>query len=642
MGKDKEPKIKKLLLFLSEDAEEAKKNKSKLEIKLHDEDFGKEKEIFVYYDFIKDGEKRKVLQSIKVPIPEKNQVPNPEPDDLNAIVGQKEFVIDNTENDVTITLNGQDSEGEIVSYLWKSIVIEGQPTIPIVNNQEAVTYAIIPKGLEFTRIAFQLNVFDVLGNIDTEQIEVKPKIVEPPVIEVDKNGVLLLQLPNAKYDERSFDFVKNFRDDGSFRFDFEDKHRVDHILGGYWKVTQGPDDEDFSFLLKGGTSSDSHADDSRSYHLGINLKGNRIRLRKERKQGEYSENLIVKTLDKIDLRNRFVGLAAAAINVDEKGNFTDLENAKGVNIRLWIDESYDGVNPLQNKWVEIFNETDFGNLGFDGPYFDCYSGDKDFQVTMRIDGQTPESISWYGVYCSGLSPIEIPNPSPNIGEYDEFGTKIPFKRTGRYVDLTTGNDHENGQRFSENHKFENYIGIGYLLTGQGQELIENKHDGPNHSGRTDKNNPAHTWTEPAFHINNGQARIGSEHPHPTNHPEVIPEGAIKIGNLDKKWIGYGSYGYKSKDGFRVIGLLGTDNPFDGNGKPNNSWKLGCHVVDKGQICNIDGDNPDGPKRQIPPKGEPDGCEYEIRMHRATNHDTKIKWFRIYEIENPNTDEPPKL
>jgi len=188
-------KIKKLLLFLSEDSEDAKKNKSKLEVKLNEDDFGKEKEIFVYYDFVKDGEKRKKLTSIKVKIPKKDDIPNPEPDELDAIVGQKEFVIDNTNQDVTITLNGQDSEGEITSYIWKSVVIEGQPTIPIVDNQQAVATAIIPKGLEFTRIAFQLVVSDKFANTDTEIVEVRPKLESepeptecPPGQHKDENG----------------------------------------------------------------------------------------------------------------------------------------------------------------------------------------------------------------------------------------------------------------------------------------------------------------------------------------------------------------------------------------------------------------------------------------------------------------------
>jgi hypothetical protein len=188
----------------------------------------------------------------------------------------------------------------------------------------------------------------------------------------------------------------------------------------------------------------------------------------------------------------------------------------------------------------------------------------------------------------------------------------------------------------------NNVGIGYLLTGEGQELVENKHDGPNHSGRTDVDNTAHTCTEPAFKIADGQARIGSEHPHPKNGPEIIPDGAIKIGILDKKWIGYGSYGYKSSQGFRAIGLLGTSNPFGPDGKPNNSWQLGFHLIDKGQVCNSGEPNAGCELRQIPPAGEPDGCEYEIRMRRATNHDTEFKWFRVYEIENPNTGDPPSL
>ena len=48
----------------------------------------------------------------------------------------------------------------------------------------------------------------------------------------------------------------------------------------------------------------------------------------------------------------------------------------------------------------------------------------------------------------------VKNTIPQTGEKDENGVVIPFQRTGKFVNLTTGNNHRNGQRYSVNHEYE--------------------------------------------------------------------------------------------------------------------------------------------------------------------------------------------
>lgn len=68
-----------------------------------------------------------------------------------------------------------------------------------------------------------------------------------------------------------------------------------------------------------------------------------------------------------------------------------------------------------------------------------------------------------------------------MDEFDEFGTKMLYKTIGNNVDINVGkNPSKMGQRYNTDHKFKNYMQIGYLKTAKGQKLIELKTDGPCH------------------------------------------------------------------------------------------------------------------------------------------------------------------
>ena len=213
-------------------------------------------------------------------------------------------------------------------------------------------------------------------------------------------------------------------------------------------------------------------------------------------------------------------------------------------------------------------------------------------------------------------------------EFDEFGTKMLYKPTGRKVDMEEGSDHENGKRYNVNHKFENYMMIGYFLTGSGQEKWEMKTDGPNHSG-CDGGDEC-MWSEPQWNISDGSFNLGGEWPHPTNR-EIDKSKytvAAATGSIDKQWIGTAVCAYWNSDGNRVTELWANKDPFLPDGKPNNAnWFIGLKAIDSATNVIL-------PSQQRPrkiPINFDRGLEAEIRMHRATSGDTKMKWCRVYEI-----------
>jgi hypothetical protein len=241
----------------------------------------------------------------------------------------------------------------------------------------------------------------------------------------------------------------------------------------------------------------------------------------------------------------------------------------------------------------------------------------------------------------GEPPVEPPI-EPTEGTLDKDGILIPYVMTGKTVALTEGNDHRNGQRYSINHKFENYYLVGYFKIGKGQETLEMKTDGPNHGSCFKL--PECCWVETDLSLTNrsvendgikrdykaGQPYFSSEFPHPKNH--VAPESAIfpPIDKVPKagEWIGFAVGAYQEGE-FRHI-IMRTDTaPFDSNGKPANNWKISADAVDEGQIT-----NPELAKRKMPINFD-EGMEAEIRCHGATNHDCEIKLAKVYEIVPPS-------
>ena len=230
-------------------------------------------------------------------------------------------------------------------------------------------------------------------------------------------------------------------------------------------------------------------------------------------------------------------------------------------------------------------------------------------------------------------------PALPAEDKDPDGIAIPFRRTGLVVPLLTGSDHPNGQRYSVNHHFKNYMMIGYFKIGKDQDTLEMKTDGPNHSRC--KQLPQCTWIEADLSLRNrsitydnitrnykaGQFYFSSEFPYPYNH--VAPSDAMGpvLQSVPKAgdWVGFSVAAFENIDGFRRIQIRYDGNPFDSYRKPANNWVLQLDKTDIGQIT-----NPDLAKRTLPINYNK-GLEAEVRCAGATHHDSEIKWAKIYEI-----------
>jgi len=233
-----------------------------------------------------------------------------------------------------------------------------------------------------------------------------------------------------------------------------------------------------------------------------------------------------------------------------------------------------------------------------------------------------------------------------------------YKTTGNKTDMKVGgNPSGNGQRYNADHKFKNYMQIGYLKTAQGQELIELKTDGPCHSCHDHPAPlPIGMWYEPHLDLNTGNSSLHAEVYHPKDDRidlhDLQCEKLVPVeGNINEEWIGYCVVAYTNSLSQRVIEQWVDRHPFKPDGKPANKWVQTLRAVEKG----------DGKMFPLKPKiqGQTieikfprdldaiinyqfgNGFEAELRMHGADNHEhgqdhgTDMKWCRTYEIIPPN-------
>jgi hypothetical protein len=237
-------------------------------------------------------------------------------------------------------------------------------------------------------------------------------------------------------------------------------------------------------------------------------------------------------------------------------------------------------------------------------------------------------------------------------EFDEFGTKMLYLTTGQFVDVKVGgNPSGHGQRYNVDHKFKNYMQIGYLKTAKGQELIELKTDGPCHGCKVDgKEHPAPIpigmWYEPHLDLESGKSSLHAEAPHKPRHDfhDLQCEKLVSIeGNVDEEWLGYCVVAYTNNQSQRVIEQWVDRHPFDSNGKPVNNWVQTLRAVEKG-----DGKmfplKANGIKVTFPRDLDAvinyefgNAFEAEIRNFHSEDKDEEgrnMKWAYVYEIIPP--------
>jgi hypothetical protein len=248
----------------------------------------------------------------------------------------------------------------------------------------------------------------------------------------------------------------------------------------------------------------------------------------------------------------------------------------------------------------------------------------------------------------------IPGPIPGPIKYDEHGTKMLYNTTGNKVTMNVGSYKNEGQRYNCDHKFKNYMMIGYFYTGERIEQIEMKTDGPCH-GCNDHPAPVPIgmWYEPKIY-EDGKIELAAEWPHNAkdfgeerDHPDLRTDSTEKVeGGIKKQWIGYAVVAYTNGQNQRVIEQWASKNPFGNDEKPTNTWRRNLLAIEKGDGTmfakkwrDIDITFPRDLDKVLNYE-HGNGLESEIRMIKVIEHGkeggTDMKWCYVYEIIPPSS------
>ena len=227
-------------------------------------------------------------------------------------------------------------------------------------------------------------------------------------------------------------------------------------------------------------------------------------------------------------------------------------------------------------------------------------------------------------------PSAVASSSGGGGTAVEGGAKLVYKTTGRKVALPTkASPHENGDRYSSNHKFINYIIFAYLKGGHQAQGC--KTDGPNHGG-CQSMKPTCLWIDPDLQMSNGSIKYGAEYPHPKANPMPCPSCKSAGVSLANKWYGYQGIAYQGAGGpSDRWNEVWVDVGAGPNGEPGNKW---VNLLKENYTKNLPAawQRPKGLPIDCTTCGSGTGLEGEIRMRGANG--TSIKNGAIIEIVNP--------
>jgi len=213
----------------------------------------------------------------------------------------------------------------------------------------------------------------------------------------DKNGVRYVQPFSSfklTYSNETWTFAKNFRSDGSMRFNFRDGIRNSVYVGGYFKV-KGPDNEEVTALLNGGphisrSPENTYAD---TMAIGItNFLGTKSRVRWEETHPHYSSSIMPSSsqLPIGDVRDKWRGFCGLKVNLDDNrdGKPDTVALIGMVDVGGLDPTTMKPVNDWRTTYMRIFKPSEIALKSIWTPYVNTIGKPELAYQTIRIDKQS--------------------------------------------------------------------------------------------------------------------------------------------------------------------------------------------------------------------------------------------------------------
>lgn len=215
------------------------------------------------------------------------------------------------------------------------------------------------------------------------------------------DGIVIPSLPYDSYtlDPINYTVVSVHKGNGSFRENFfktgKDMNSV--VVGGY-VLCDGPDDEEISGKLGGGTHTSSDGGKSgRCYEINIRLDGNSVNIYKEDPHGVYHETFIDVNPHIGPRQGHYTGVIFMKSNILWNG-------IDSVKLQAWVD--YTGMSdtgvftPANVNWEHILDRTDTG-VWYDKPWLTGAVPGNSI-ATIRVDQQDEPSYDFKFGFCARI------------------------------------------------------------------------------------------------------------------------------------------------------------------------------------------------------------------------------------------------
>lgn len=245
----------------------------------------------------------------------------------------------------------------------------------------------------------------------------KPIVNDDDEYHFDVNGVLLFEDDVEAYVSETHTFTRNFRDDGSMRFDVNPqdmggKWRPDTEMLVFLKVSGKDGKEEVSAKTCGGPHNNERPEWGRCEDIGFSFDAKRVRFRQElRHPTPYIErdSVDISGLNLPDMRGIWYGLCFTNRRVLRKSDNKIIGRIMGVKVN---PNPFDlNRNVLNANWIDITSFLDKGQYkdenGKPVPILEGPVNPERYVDTIRIDGQNSSTFGYRFFRHSQIMPIVV-------------------------------------------------------------------------------------------------------------------------------------------------------------------------------------------------------------------------------------------